>query len=224
MVVALTNLARARVTQGKLAEALPSYEAALAIQQKLADTNPGGTEYQSDLATIYNDIGRLYTQRKQFAHAFAALDTGLAIRQKLADAHPTNKLYTNGLALSHAYRGGARIGAGQPAAAELRRAVELWAKDKTPDSETCFERARAMALLAGLGADATSGVTAAEAATFADQAVELLRRAIAAGYSDVLRPGPGADEAFDSLRGREEFQQLVKQLEARAPARSPGRK
>jgi hypothetical protein len=67
-------------------------------------------------------------------------------------------------------------------------------------------------------------VTAAEAATFADQAVELLRRAIAAGYSDVPRPGPGADEAFESLRGREEFQQLVKQLEARAPARSPGRK
>jgi hypothetical protein len=59
---------------------------------------------------------------------------------------------------------------------------------------------------------------------YAGQAVELLRRAIAAGYSGAPRPGPGTDEAFDSLRGREEFQQLVKQLEARAPARSPGRK
>ena len=59
---------------------------------------------------------------------------------------------------------------------------------------------------------------------YAGQAVELLRRAIAAGYSDAPRPGPLADEAFDSLRGREEFQQLEKQLEARTPARSPGRK
>jgi serine/threonine protein kinase len=204
MVVALENLARARVTQGKLAEALPSYEAAL------ADTNPGVTEYQSDLATIYNDIGRLYTQRKQFAHAFAALDTGLAIRQKLADAHPTNKLYTNGLALSHAYRGGARIGAGQPAAAELRLAVELWTKDKTPDSETCFGRARAMALLAGLGADATSGVTAAEAATFADQAVTALRDAIQAGWAQRDEP---KEPDFDPLRQRKDFKKLMAELE-----------
>lgn len=214
MVVALTNLARARVTQGKLAEALPSYEAALAIQQKLAGTNPGVTKYQSDLATIYNDIGWLYTQLKQFAHAFAALDTGLAIRQKLADAHPTNSLYTNGLGFSHAYRGRAHVRAGQPAAADLRRAVELWAKDKTPDNETRFERARALALLAGLGADATSGVTAAEAATFADQAVADLRDAIQAGWAqrDELK-----EPDFDALRQREDFKKLMAELEKPSP-------
>jgi hypothetical protein len=34
----------------------------------------------------------------------------------------------------------------------------------------------------------------------------------------------GTDEAFDRLRGREEFQQLLKQLQARSPARGPARK
>ena len=54
----------------------------------------------------------------------------------------------------------------------------LWAKEKAPDLDMRFERTRALALLAGLGGDAKSGVRKDEAQTFADQSVAALRDAI----------------------------------------------
>jgi hypothetical protein len=47
------------------------------------------------------------------------------------------------------------------------RAVELWAEAPAADAETRFKRSRVLALLAGPGGEAKSGVTKAEAAAFA---------------------------------------------------------
>src|SRR5206468_288917 len=98
---------------------------------------------------------------------------------------PKNTAYIRDLGRSYAYRGRARVLAGQPApaAADLRRARELWAKVPSLDTETRFEQAGVLAVLAGLGRYPKSGVTAAEAATFADQAVGALRDVISAGWA-----------------------------------------
>jgi hypothetical protein len=95
----------------------------------------------------------------------------------LAEAGPKNTEYTTHLGYSHAYRGWALVRAGRAAeaSADLRRAIELWANDPGPDPMTRFEWSRALALLAGLGGQANSGVPTAEAAKFADQAVAVLR-------------------------------------------------
>ena len=57
--------------------------------------------------------------------------------------------------------------------------------DRVPNLpiETRFERVRALALLAGLGKDPKSGVTAAEADGFANRSVAALRGAIDAGWA-----------------------------------------
>jgi hypothetical protein len=78
-----------------------------------------------------------------------------------------------------------------------------------------FERSRALALLAGLGGGAKSGVTAAEAAAFADQAAAALRDAVGAGWA---QRGKLNEPDFDPLRPRDDFRQLVKELEAKAAA------
>jgi hypothetical protein len=80
-----------------------------------------------------------------------------------------------------------RVRAGQPkeSAVDLRKAVELWAKTANPNAEDRFEKARAVALLAGLGAEANSGVSADKAKTFADQAVAALADAIKAVWSEI---------------------------------------
>jgi tetratricopeptide (TPR) repeat protein len=200
---------------GKPAEALKEYQKALAILQKLADANPAVTRFQSELATTHNHIGRLHAREKRFTEAFAALDRGLAIGQKLlTDAHPTITRDSNRLGDSHAYRGWAHVRAGHPAeaGADLRRAVELWGKASHSDLETRFERGRALALLAGLAADGKSGVTAAEAAAFADQAVAALRDAFQAGWGqwDELK-----EPDFDAIRKREDFQKLLAELEGK---------
>jgi hypothetical protein len=62
---------------------------------------------------------------------------------------------------------------------------------------------------------AKSGVTTAEAARFADQAVAALRDAISAGGS---RPDEREEPDFDPLRGRDDFQELLAEPETRNKA------
>ena len=133
----------------------------------------------------------------------------------MAEAGPTKTSYSIELGESYANRGMARVRAGQPAeaAADLRRALELWAKAPLIDIEPRVERSRSLALLAGLDGDAKSGVTAAEAKLFADQSVAALTDVVKLGWalsSELQEPD------FDMLRGRPDFQKLLVEVEARA--------
>jgi hypothetical protein len=141
----------------------------------------------------------------------------------LAKADPNNARYNSALGESHGNRGGARVRAGQPAeaAADLRRALELWAKVPHLDVEMQVERWRALALLAGLGADAKSGVTKHEAKTFADQSVAALAAVVKTGWA---LPSELGEPDFDALRGRPDFQKLVAEVETKVekpPATAP---
>ncbi|MFL5241099.1 MAG: protein kinase domain-containing protein [Gemmataceae bacterium] len=215
LAVALEGLGWARVVQRKQAEALEAYHKALTIRQQLADVNPANTAFQDALANTHNSIGRAYSREKRFPEAFTAIDAGLAIRQKLAEAGPSKTSYSTELGESHAYRGTARVRAGQPAeaAADLRRALELWAKSPLIEIEPQVERARSLALLAGLTGDAKSGVTAAEAITFADQSVAALTDVVKLGWA---LPSELQEPDFDMVRGRPDFQKLFVEVEARA--------
>jgi tetratricopeptide (TPR) repeat protein len=200
---------------GKLEEAMEAQLKALATSQKLVDGNPTVTPYEGHLAESHTQLGRLLVRQKRFAEAFSHIDAGLAICQKLTKAEPENTENTSSLGYSHAYRGWALVRSGQAskAAADLRRAVELWAKEPAPDIEMRFERSRALALLAGLGGDAKSGVTKEEAAAFAGQAVAALANAVTAGWA---WPGELKEPDFDALRGRADFQKLVAEVEEKA--------
>jgi tetratricopeptide (TPR) repeat protein len=203
--------------RGKSAEALNEYQATMAIFQKLADANPAVTAFQSSLAITHNLIGQLHAREKRFSEAFVSLERGLAILQKLADGNGTNTDFMHRLGNGHAYRGWTHVRAGHPAeaAADLRRALALWEKAKVSEVNARFERSRALALLAGLAADAKSGVTCAEAPTFADQAVAALGDAFLAGWGNVAEL---KEPDFDSLRDRKDFKKLVADLEAKMAA------
>jgi serine/threonine-protein kinase len=208
------NLAANLSRMGRPAEAEAELRKALALFQKLADDNPAVTDFRDLLAVCHNALGRLLAREKRFPEAFTALETGLALYQKLIDADPKNTVYIESLGWSHAERGLARVRVGQPAeaAGDLRRARELWGKVPTLDAQTRFQQARVLALLAGLGQDPRCGVTAADAAVFADQALAALRDAMSAGSArrDELK-----EPDFDPLRGREDFKKLVTELEAK---------
>jgi serine/threonine-protein kinase len=215
------NIGELLAQMGRPGEALQAYEKARDIFQKLTDANPIVPKYQRYLAQALNNLGRLQGRFQRFAEAFHALDQAVKLGHHLADAHRTNTDYQTGLGQCHAYRGWAQVHAGHPAeaAADLRRAVELWAKDNSLDLETRFEQSRALALLAGLGREAKSGVTAAEAATFADRAVAAVRGAIRAGWA---KPDELKEPDFASLWQRDEFQKLQKEVEAKAAANRQG--
>jgi hypothetical protein len=81
------------------------------------------------------------------------------------------------------------------------------------DIELQVERSRTLALLAGLGGDAKSGVTKEESRTFADPSVIALAAVVKAGWAV---PSELKEPDFDTLRGRADFQTLLAEVEAKA--------
>ena len=209
----------------KLVEGAEECRKASDIIQKLVDDNPTNTGYQLDLANLQTNIGWVLDRQKRWPDAFTALERALVLRQKLAKAVPNNAVNNRGLGEIHTVRGGARARAGQPAeaAADLRKALELYAKDPHLPNDFQVERSRALALLAGLGADAKSGVTKEEAKAFADQSVSALAAVVKTGWA---LPSELKEPDFDALRGRADFQKLVAEVQAKAeksPATAPRR-
>ena len=213
------NMAHLLTLMERVDSAIDSRNQALAIWLQLVDANSTIPSYQVGLASSQNNLGRLLARKQQFPEAFAALDAAMAIRQELANTDPKSAEYQSYLGYSYAYRGGVRVLAGQPAeaAVDLRRSLELWAIQQPSDSDLQLERCRALALLVGLGTNASSGITAEEATTFSGQAIDALRDAVAAGWkrSEQLK-----EAEFDSIRDREDFKELVKQLATASPAAS----
>jgi serine/threonine-protein kinase len=217
-----TNLGRVLVRLEQLPGARDAYDAALPILKKLVDGHPTELRFKSELALTHNNLGRVLARLEQLPRALDAFDAGLAIRNKLVEAEPKNPLFTNHLGYSYGWRGAARLAAGQPAAAaaDLRRAVELWSGNAANDAFTRFELSRALALLAGLGGKAKSAVTTAEAKGFADRSVAALADAIKASWRPAGLDDPKGPD-FDALRHREDFRKLLAELAQKSSAPPP---
>src|SRR5262249_33433252 len=179
------NIGWCLLMMGKPVASAAASRKALATYQKLVDDHPANTGYQDFLANLQTNIGMALDRQKRWPQALPALETAPGRRPGCARAEPKTAWYSRILGASHAARGGARARAGQPAeaAADLRKALELWAKDPHLPNDHQFERSRALALLAGLGADAKSGVTKEEAKAFADPAVAALAALGNAGWA-----------------------------------------
>ncbi len=199
---------------GHLTEALASLEQARAILQKLADANPAVTRFEGDLAQSHQVIGVVQDQTGHSAEALASYERARAILQKLVDGNPTLTLFQSRLAMSHSFVGQARQRAGRPAeaSAEFRRAVAIMERltDLEPDGYNLYNLACFRSLLSGLATRPGSGLTTAEARSLGEQAVETLRRAVAAGLQDVAYMRRDTD--LDPLRSRPEFQLLLMDL------------
>jgi hypothetical protein len=187
----------------------------MTVAQQLADANPANPNYRFTISFCHDLMGRAYDRQKRWAEALTAFEAGLVMRQELVKADPENNLYRDILGDSYANHGMARVRAGQPAkaAADLRRALELRAKSPHQDRQRQLGRSRTLAVLAGLGADAKSGVTKDEAKKFADQSVANLADVVKAGLAP---PNDLKEPDFDVLRGRADFQKLVAEVEARS--------
>jgi hypothetical protein len=177
--------------------------------------NPANSDYQDLLANLHVNIGLSLGRQGQFAAAFVAFEAGLGIRLKVLKTDPQNASHNHNLFIIYTFRGSIKVRAGRPAeaAADLRKALELCAKVPAMDLQSQFERLRTQAILAGLGADAKSGVTKDEAKSFADQSVAALAALLKTGWAI---PSELKEPDFDALRGRADFQKLVAQMEAKA--------
>jgi serine/threonine-protein kinase len=208
---------------GQHAKALASLERGRAILQELSDANPAVSQFQGELAQCYQVIGSVYYQTGRAKEAISSYERARAIFEKLVAANPTVTLFQTRLAMSRAYAGQVRQRERRPAqaAAEYRRAAEIveHVSQQQPNGYNLYNLACYKSLLAGVAVLPDSGLTPADAERLGDQAVEALRRAVAAGFRDFdfMR----RDTDLDAVRSRADFQMLLLDLAFPAEAFAP---
>jgi hypothetical protein len=166
----------------------------------LAATEPTNPSLRNDLAHCETNAAAALRTLGRLLASQACCDRAIAIREELVKGDLKHESYAQGLAESLMRSGTAKE------AAVWRRAAALDASHP-PGGHSAIFRACCHGGLAGLAGKVGSGVSAAEGAVEAEQAMAILRRAVADGYGDVAllraEPGPGP------LRGRDDFRLLM---------------
>jgi tetratricopeptide (TPR) repeat protein len=210
------NLARFLKKIGKPDKAETEYRAALAIWQRLANVNAKITDYQRQVVSCHNNIADLLRQNRQPAEALKSYDHALEVGEPLARANPKNIWYLTGPAYGLRGRGLVRLDLADlaGAAVDTRRSLAIWDGLPTRSEASTFEAACCHATLSDVAGREGSGVPARDAPTEADQAIDLLRKALVLGFrdADTVR----TESALDPLRSRADFKKLLLELEAKA--------
>ena len=98
--VLLDEIGAVQVTQGSLAAALQSCQAALAIRERLARADPGNSQWQRDLSVAHDRIGDVQRAQGSLAAALQSYQAALAIAERLARVDPGNSQWQRDLAVS----------------------------------------------------------------------------------------------------------------------------
>jgi tetratricopeptide (TPR) repeat protein len=115
--VALDALGDVQAAQGNLPAALASYQASLAIAERLATADPSDAGRQRDLSVSYENIGDVQVAQGQLPGAQASYQASLAIRERLAQANPGNTVRQRDLSVSHVKIGDVQLAQGDLPAA-----------------------------------------------------------------------------------------------------------
>jgi len=78
------------LAQGKLPEALKSYQQDLAIAERLAKSDPGNAEWQRDLSVSFAKLAVVFRKAGNNTDALNALKEGRAIAERIARLSPDN--------------------------------------------------------------------------------------------------------------------------------------
>jgi len=232
------NLGAVLSTQGKWEAAEHSHRRALEIQEKLTTQFPTAVDYRHDLAMSAINFGALLRDRGQAEASLEWYTKAITLLEPVLRREP--RLVTERKYLRDAHWGRAEaqdtLGRSSDAVKDWDRALEL---GPAPEQQQVARRKRALALArAGDHAKVLAAAKDLDGGTLYDiasitalaalhvgndaklqdehaaRAIELLRRAVAAGYTDVAQLK--RDKNLDALRNRDDWPKLVAGLEARA--------
>jgi serine/threonine protein kinase/Tfp pilus assembly protein PilF len=227
---------------GKQLEAEQQHRMALDLQEKLAADFPAVPQYRIDLGGSYCNFGVLLYTRNRPSESVPWFEKAIRSLTAVHQQNPQLVVAKQYLRNSHTARARtyARLRQYAEAIKDWDKAIEL-----TPPAEQPRYRApRAMTYLrAGQVSQSVaevaeltkstnwkanqwydfacvyavaSGKVADKKQEYAERAMELLQKAVKAGYSDAAHMQKDSD--LDSLRGRDDFKKLMQQL---ANGRSP---
>ncbi len=205
--------------KGRPGEALQFFEKALTRGRNHVETHQTSftSVVQDGLARTLEKIGLVLSAWEKPTEALRACQEAMAIREKLCKTQPTHIFMRGFLAESHCVLGRVHRRAGRPAeaAASFRSAGTILEQLPTLTPYDHYNLACSHAQLAGMATEAGSGLKAEEALAEAEKAMAALRQAVAAGFNAIGRLR--SDTSLDPLRPREDFQKLMRELEAKTP-------
>jgi tetratricopeptide (TPR) repeat protein len=217
------NLGNLLRDTGRPKEAEAAYRDALALRKQLAADFPNQPDMQNDLAGTLVNLAILCNQRREFPAAKKYLTEAQPPHQVALKANPRHPTYRQ------FYRNNLWTLA-QAQAGLLDRAAAVKAAEQIRDlgwdaAGNAYDAACALALCIPIvekheKLDADERQAAVQ--FYGDEAMKLLRHAVAKGFQDAARMKKDSD--LDPLRGRDDFQKLLADLEGQSqepPAKDP---
>jgi serine/threonine-protein kinase len=190
---------------GQAAASLDWFARASATLRRVLEREPRLATARLALRNVYWGRANALTQLDRHAEAVGDWEQAVALNDETA--------HDGGLRLQR-FLSLARAGQYPPATA----AVEDLLRPGTADSNLLYNAACVYAVAAAQAAkDAPAHTSSLRAEQHARRAVVLLRQAVQQGYNNVAHLKQDAD--LDGLRPRPDFQQLLAELEAKAPGR-----
>jgi serine/threonine protein kinase/Flp pilus assembly protein TadD len=210
-------------TTGRLAEAEAAWRDALALQKQLADEFPDQPDIRSGLAGTLVNLAILGIEQRDFAAAKAYLDEALPHHQAALQANPRHPTYRQFYRRSLGALAQAQAGLLDRAAA-VKAAKQICDLGWNP-AEDGYDAACALALCIPIVEKHEKLDTEEQRAAvqfYGDEAMKLLRDAVAKGFKDAAHMKKDRDLA--PLRNRDDFQKLLADLEAQSetqPRKNP---
>jgi tetratricopeptide (TPR) repeat protein len=210
------NLASTLTELGLTEKALELLRTAQEPCERMAREHPDVVQYQEDLANGRSQFGSTYLKAGRFDEAVAAYQSALDMQEKLLKANPANPVSRDHLVeylKSKAFAEEKRSHFAD-AAKGYRRAAEVCADTSDMSADHFYNVACCYARLASVAGKPGSGLSAADGQAEGDKAVQLLRRAFAAGFHDA--DSMRADEDLASLTKRDDFRKLADEMAAKS--------
>jgi tetratricopeptide (TPR) repeat protein/tRNA A-37 threonylcarbamoyl transferase component Bud32 len=205
----LRTIGEIQRTTSRLAEAEGTWDAARSVQEQLVKESPENANYELTLGKLMDDLAVVRWMLGKKPDALATSEQATEHLRRAFDQVPNAAGFRAALSKGYANLAGFKRQSGKPAeaAAIAEEQRKLW----PGNADELFKVARELALAAEATGEATAESTTSSQSTdrraIAQQAIEVLQEAVAAGFNklDELK----SDPQFKVLAGDPAFMQLL---------------
>jgi serine/threonine protein kinase len=195
------NLGQLSRERGQLDESLPWFEKAIRVLNAVYQREPRYVMAKQYLFTSLGNRAEVYLKLRKFTESLQDWDKAIDL------GTPAQRpMYCLRRAIT-------QLEAGK--VAEALAEVNDLSKNSSLDAGQCYDCACIFARASGMTA---SGKTANKKQEYADRAMWLLRKAVAAGFNHAAHMRNDTD--LDSIRARDDFKKLIAELKKRSASKS----
>jgi tetratricopeptide (TPR) repeat protein len=202
----LADMHRRASRMPKVIEALKGLVKTSATIVKLL---PNNRDYAQYLAANWTELAGAHAEMGSASEAVSCFDEALVIRRQLIAADPAEPVYRADLASTLRRRALAMEQLGQltQAVSDYRQAIASMREIKNPSAQYSYDTACSQSLLSGALRKMGTETAAADSRAAADQAINSLEKAIAAGWQDQAKLATDTD--LDPIRSHPDFQPIM---------------